>query len=342
MSNWYSKIDINLKNNKDKKNTNRVLDFLKSKYDFSDLLIEISEDKLEFNGKYRGSSLTKNGRLPEVEELFTDICLAVDNCDIESSLFYECSMEDGFNEYKLDFHNNNIIITFSPFVWNIPYYDFESYEEYSSVYGEDISKEEFQYAISSKYIYLDEKHNYYTEEDFQKSFCIIYSKKMDEIKNQEANRQLSNRNDVLKAIKNDPKALKNASKELRKDKEIVLKSIKYYPSSFEYASEELKKDKDVVLEVIKSGPYLLQDINDDLKNDKEIVSEAVKQNGLLLEYASDNLRGDKDIIIESLKSNPNSYQYVIKELQNSKDIIIEAIKICTDYSKKIFFQLTKK
>ena len=261
MSNWYSKVDITLKDNIDKKNKNRILDFLKSKYDFSDLLIKISEDKLELTGKYRGSSLTKNGRLPKAEELFTDICLAVKNCDIEASLFYECSMEDGFNEYKLDFHNNNIIITLSPFVWNIPYYDFETYEEYSSVYGEDISKKEFQHAISNKYIYLDENHNYYTEQDFQKSFCIIYSKKISEIKNKKSDNQVINRKDVLKAIKKDPNALKNASKEFRNDKEIVLKSIKYYPSSFEYASEELKNDKDVILEVIKREPYLLQDIN---------------------------------------------------------------------------------
>lgn len=181
MNNWYSKININLKNNKDKKNINRILDFLKSKYDFSDLLIKSSEDKLVFNEKYRGASLTKNGRLPEVEELFTDICLAVKNSDIEASLFYECSMEDGFNEYKLDFHDNIINITVSPFVWNIPYYDFNSYEEYSSIYGEDISKQEFQHAKSSKYIYLDENNNYYTEQDFQKSFSIIYSKKIREI-----------------------------------------------------------------------------------------------------------------------------------------------------------------
>ena len=73
MSNWYSKININLKNNKDKKNTNRILDFLKSKYDFSDLIIKASEDKLEFDGKHRGASLTKKGKLPKVEELFTDI-----------------------------------------------------------------------------------------------------------------------------------------------------------------------------------------------------------------------------------------------------------------------------
>ena len=53
---------------------------------------------------------------------------------------------------------------------------------------------------------------------------------------------LKNKNEVLKAIKNDGLLLEYASPELRNDREVVLTAIQNNDWALEFASDELKKD----------------------------------------------------------------------------------------------------
>ena len=155
MSNWYSKLNINLKNNNYKINAKKISDFLNQKYNFESSIEIVSDNCMEFYGDEGETILSKDkpGYLPDAEELFIGICLAVKVCDIEASLFSECSMEDGFNEYKLNFNNDRIIISISSWVWKAPFYDYKNYDLYCEDYGDEIPEEQFNDAIKNHVIY---------------------------------------------------------------------------------------------------------------------------------------------------------------------------------------------
>ena len=53
----------------------------------------------------------------------------------------------------------------------------------------------------------------------------------------------ADRDYVLKAVKEDGKALERAAKSLQADREFVLEAVKQNAEVFEYAAKELQKDK---------------------------------------------------------------------------------------------------
>ena len=106
----------------------------------------------------------------------------------------------------------------------------------------------------------------------------------------------NNKNDALKAVKQNGLALEYASDELKNDKEVVLAAVKQYGRALEYASDRLKDDKEVVLAAIEKYGYASAWASERLNNDKEVVLAAVKQYWAALEYASDELQSDKDVL----------------------------------------------
>lgn len=221
MSNWYSKININLKNNKDKTNVNKILDFLKQKYDFNLSEMQILDNKLEFYGDNGNTIVRKDkpGYLPDAEELFIGICLAVKECDIEASVIYESSVEDGFNEYKLNFQKNRINISISPWVWEVPFYDYESYDDFCVDYDDEITEEEFYEAIENDYIYQDEEFNFYSEESLKENFQTLIDITIDELTGENPNK-----NKLLKIISNCASILQFVNPKLQNDKDILKNS----------------------------------------------------------------------------------------------------------------------
>ena len=79
------------------------------------------------------------------------------------------------------------------------------------------------------------------------------------------------RGEALEAVKADGTALKNASPELRADREVALAAVQQNGDALSYASPELQADHEVVL-------------------------AAVQQNGWALEYASTELRADRELM----------------------------------------------
>ena len=58
---------------------------------------------------------------------------------------------------------------------------------------------------------------------------------------------------LLKAVREDGFALRNADKSLKADRDIVLTAVKQNGSALEYAGKYLKADREVVLEAIKNS-----------------------------------------------------------------------------------------
>ena len=132
---------------------------------------------------------------------------------------------------------------------------------------------------------------------------------------------------VLEAVKKYGDTLEYASPELKADKDFVLVAIRQSGFTLQYASPELKADKDVVLEAIKETGYAFQYASPELQADKGVVLEAVKETGLALEYASPKFKADKDVVMEAAKEHGAAIQYASLELQNNKEIILEIVKI---------------
>ena len=75
------------------------------------------------------------------------------------------------------------------------------------------------------------------------------------------------------------------------DREEMLEAVKIDGKALEYASDTLKADREVVLEAVREyGCYALQYADDTLKADRELVLDAVKINGDALLFADDTLK----------------------------------------------------
>lgn len=169
----------------------------------------------------------------------------------------------------------------------------------------------------------------------------------------------SNRNEVLKAVKENGLYIVYAASEFKKDKEILLEAIgsnseairevdKSFLGDKEfmleavkrsnsaknfridacpliYASDELKQDKEFVLEVVRQRGSALQ-YAEYFKNDKDVVIEAVRKNGFALEDVDKTLKGDKDVVIEAVKKSGYALMYASPELKNDKEIVMTALK----------------
>ena len=85
---------------------------------------------------------------------------------------------------------------------------------------------------------------------------------------------------MIERVRQDGRALDDASEELKADREVVMEAVKQDGCALEYASEELKADKQVVIEAVKRNGYALVYASEELKADKEVVIEAVKQHEL--------------------------------------------------------------
>jgi hypothetical protein len=137
----------------------------------------------------------------------------------------------------------------------------------------------------------------------------------------------SNKEIVLKIVKNDGYYLKYVDKKLKKDKRIVYESVKNYnrgsDNIFYYVDEELKNDKEFILKLIEEGygsiyPY----INEELKKDRDYTLKLLKLNNYLFKHLDDEYKRDEEMIKEGLKDLDN-----IEYIENlTNDMIFEMFK----------------
>ena len=80
--------------------------------------------------------------------------------------------------------------------------------------------------------------------------------------------------------------------EIITDKKELLEAIKKDCYALRYASDNLRDDKEVVLTAVKQYGYALEYASKRMQNDKEVVLEAMKDNDLALEFASEELQAE--------------------------------------------------
>jgi len=103
---------------------------------------------------------------------------------------------------------------------------------------------------------------------------------------------------VLEAVRQNGRALQNASPELRGDRELVLEAVRQNGLALQNASENLQGDRELVLEAVTQDGLALQYASPELKKNIEVVSEAVRQNFLGLRFAKEEKM--KEVIINKL------------------------------------------
>jgi len=93
--------------------------------------------------------------------------------------------------------------------------------------------------------------------------------------------EITNKKDLLNAINKDGCALKYASKELLKDKDIILKAVKNNGLALQYA-DDFKFDLEIIYEALKenefSFSYVPVSIRNEYANDSRIFIEKYKHN----------------------------------------------------------------
>ena len=79
---------------------------------------------------------------------------------------------------------------------------------------------------------------------------------------------------LLKAVREDGFALRNADKSLKADREIVLAAVKQYGAALEYAHESLRADREVVFEAVKTTGWAIEYASEELQKDEELKKTA--------------------------------------------------------------------
>ena len=122
---------------------------------------------------------------------------------------------------------------------------------------------------------------------------------------------INDRDIILAAVKNFGDALRYASKELRKDREIVLEAVSkpHSGDNLAYADEVLRGDRELVLIAVINGGSALQYASDDLKRDREVVLNAVTNNGSALQYASEDLRKDREVVLAAVQKDGLAFEF---------------------------------
>jgi hypothetical protein len=133
-----------------------------------------------------------------------------------------------------------------------------------------------------------------------------------------------------------PNSLKNASDNIKDNKEIALIALKKDSHFLYYLSERLRDDKEVVLAALKSEGErwkqnsLVQAIalsyaSDRLRDDEEFIKKAISLTHNVLRYTSKRLLENKDIVIKGLSKNGEDLHYVSDKLKTDKEVILVAI-----------------
>ncbi len=119
----------------------------------------------------------------------------------------------------------------------------------------------------------------------------------------------------------DASILKEASDDIKADRQFILKAIQKSSFALEHASDKLKADKEVVLAAVQKNGYALEYALDELKADKEFVLAAVQTDGWALHCASKNLRSDKEVVIVAVKQEPTALKFALGGLNQDPDCL---------------------
>ena len=160
----------------------------------------------------------------------------------------------------------------------------------------------------------------------------------------------ADRDYVLKAVKEDGKALERAAKSLQADREVVLEAVKEAGWVLEFADEELLDDREFMLEAIEkvetfeevsqccegwmdNEEFLLEAIkrgcctvldfaeDPELPFDREFMLAAVRLDARAIWHADESLCSDREFVLEAVRTSGSTVlEYAAKELHNDPEV----------------------
>jgi hypothetical protein len=101
---------------------------------------------------------------------------------------------------------------------------------------------------------------------------------------------------LLKAVKQDWMALREAPDAMKDDREIVLAAVAQRGSALEYASSALKGDREIVLAAVAQNGIALMHAAAALRANREFMLAAVKLDHRALQFASAEVRDDAELV----------------------------------------------
>ena len=137
----------------------------------------------------------------------------------------------------------------------------------------------------------------------------------------------ADRKSFLAAVRQDGRALEDASVELSQDREVVLAAVQQHGYALQYASAELQQDREVVLTAVRQDGRALQQASAGLKQDREVVLAAVQQDGLALWSASPELRQDRELVLAAVRRDGEALGYAADTLLNDDNFVLAALRL---------------
>lgn len=131
---------------------------------------------------------------------------------------------------------------------------------------------------------------------------------------------------ALMGIYTEPSAYLRLSERQKSDREFLLAAVKKNGEVLEYAADERKADREIVLAAVKQDGYALEYASETVRNDRKIVLAAVGQNGMALKYASEAFKKDAEICLVALRQNSGASSYISDALELSTEHIFELTK----------------
>jgi hypothetical protein len=115
------------------------------------------------------------------------------------------------------------------------------------------------------------------------------------------------------------------------EKSIILAAIsKYGGNTLKDASERLKNDSEVVEAAVSNSGKSLQHASMRLRDDHNLVAMAIGKDALALEFASQRLRDDQDLVLMAIRKDWSTLRFASSNLQRNKDVVKTAIAINGD------------
>ena len=131
---------------------------------------------------------------------------------------------------------------------------------------------------------------------------------------------------VMTAVCRDGRLLEYATEERRSDQEMVMKAVSNNGSSLQFATEELRGHREIVMKAVSNNGFSLRFATEELRGDREIVMKAVSNNGFSLRFATEELRGDREIVKTAVSKDGFSLESATEELRGDRDIMEVALK----------------
>lgn len=132
----------------------------------------------------------------------------------------------------------------------------------------------------------------------------------------------NDKEEILKAVKLDGYALRNASTRLCNDKEVVMIAVNNKGLSLLFASSFLQNDKEVVMEALKNNYSSFKFASEALRNNMDFIHEAYNLNSNIIKYIDCNLLKQNNDLQELFIDYKNKESNTLDtEKQSNKDII---------------------